>query len=250
MTTFVSGSDRVRRALVTGGSRGIGAAIVRSLADRGIDVAFTYRTGVAEAEKLVLDCADSLGSAAAFRYDLLADDPAALLHSVAPDGLLDSLILNAGTWAGGRLAQIDQAIWWAVIEANLRGGGRLAAAAVPALAAAGTGSITFVSSAVGLVGFPGDTAYAAAKSGMIGLARSLAKEVGRAGTRVNVLAPGFVDTDMTAAIPEPNRRSIVDSLVLRRAGSAEEIARAAVFLAEDATYCTGTVLTVDGGWTL
>jgi 3-oxoacyl-[acyl-carrier protein] reductase len=85
---------------------------------------------------------------------------------------------------------------------------------------------------------------------MIGLARSLAKEVGRAGTRVNVLAPGFVATDMTAKIPDNNRQHILDSTVLRRAGTAEEIARAVVFLAEDATYCTGAVLVADGGWTL
>jgi 3-oxoacyl-[acyl-carrier protein] reductase len=100
------------------------------------------------------------------------------------------------------------------------------------------------------MGFPGDTAYAAAKSGMIGLARSLAKEVGREGTRVNVVAPGFVDTDMTAQIPDGSRGRILEATQLRRFGTAEEIARAIVFLAEDATYCTGSVLAADGGWSL
>jgi 3-oxoacyl-[acyl-carrier protein] reductase len=239
-----------RCALVTGGSRGIGAATVRMLAGRGVEVAFTYRDSVESAEKLVVGCAGLPGPVTAHQYDMLGSDPAELVAAAAVDGRVDSLVLNAGTWAGGRLADIDQEVWWSVIEANLRGCGRIAAAAVPALATSSGGSVTFVSSAVGIIGFPGDTAYAAAKSGMIGLARSLAKEVGRAGTRVNVLAPGFVATDMTAKIPDNNRQHILDSTVLRRAGTAEEIARAVVFLAEDATYCTGAVLVADGGWTL
>jgi 3-oxoacyl-[acyl-carrier protein] reductase len=240
----------IRCALVTGGSRGIGAATVGMLAARGVDVAFTYRDSVETAEKLLIDCADLPGQVTAHQYDMLGSDPTRLIAAAGPNGRLDSLVLSAGTWAGGRLADIDQETWWSVIEANLRGAGRLAAAAVPALAASPAGSVTFVSSVVGLIGFPGDTAYAAAKSGMVGLARSLAKEVGRGGTRVNVLAPGFVATDMTAEIPDASKRHILDSTVLRRAGTAEEIARAVVFLAEDATYCTGTVLVADGGWAL
>lgn len=239
-----------RCALVTGGSRGIGTAIVQMLATRGVDVAFTYRDSAENAEKLLIDCAGLPGQVRAHQYDMLGSDPAALIAAACRRGRLDSVVLNAGTWAGGRLADIDQEVWWSVVEANLRGCGRLAAAAVPALAVSSAGSVTFVSSTVGLIGFAGDTAYAAAKSGMIGLARSLAKEVGRAGTRVNVLAPGFVATDMTAGVPEGSRQQILNSTVLRRAGTAKEIASAAVFLAEDATYCTGTVLVADGGWAL
>lgn len=240
-----------RTALVTGGSRGIGAAIVREFAGRGVDVVFTYRGAAAAAEKVVADCDGTPGRATALPYDLLTSDPRELIASVGSlTHGLDALVLNAGVWAGGRLSDMDHDEWWDVVEANLRGAGRLAAAAVPAVTASGQGSITFVSSAVALIGFPGDTAYASAKAGMIGMARSLAKELGATGTRVNVLAPGFVDTDMTAQIPDRSRTKILDAAQLRRFGTAEEIARAAVFLAADATYCTGAVLAVDGGWSL
>lgn len=130
------------------------------------------------------------------------------------------------------------------------GAAQLTRAALPALRQGTNASVTLVSSAVGIVGFAGDTAYASAKAAMTGFARSLAKEVGRDGIRVNVLAPGFVATDLTAGIPPASRDRITGDLVLRRLGTADEVARAAVFLAEDATYCTGTVLTVDGGWTI
>jgi 3-oxoacyl-[acyl-carrier protein] reductase len=111
-------------------------------------------------------------------------------------------------------------------------------------------SIVLVSSVVGVIGHAGDTAYAGAKSAMIGFGRSLAKEVARDGIRVNVLAPGFVSTDMTDAVPESARRRIERETVLGRFGTVDEIAKAAVFLSEDATFCTGSVLTVDGGWAL
>lgn len=107
-----------------------------------------------------------------------------------------------------------------------------------------------ISSVVGLVGHAGDTAYASAKAALVGFARSLAKEVGRDGIRVNVLAPGFVETDMTAEVSDRARNRLTDEMVLRRFGTTGEVADAAVFLAQDATYCTGTVLAVDGGWSL
>jgi 3-oxoacyl-[acyl-carrier protein] reductase len=240
-----------RTVLVTGGSRGIGAAVVRQFATRGADVAFTFRKAADAADELIEDCRDLPGSVGAYEYDLVGSDPEELVNRVSAEtGGLDTLVLNAGIWAGGRLGEIDPHTWWSVVEANLHGNARLAAAALPPLREGGNASITFISSAVGLIGFPGDTAYAAAKSGMVGLARSLAKEVGRYGMRVNVLAPGFVETDMTAQIPGSSRTKILDAAHLRRFGTAEEIARAVLFLAVDATYCTGTVLTVDGGWSL
>ncbi|MCI2421421.1 SDR family oxidoreductase [Saccharopolyspora sp. K220] len=106
-----------------------------------------------------------------------------------------------------------------------------------------------VGSAVGSVGLPGDTAYASVKAAAVGFARSLAKELAPNGVRVNVLAPGFVDTDMASAVPDASRRRIADATPLGRFGTVEEIARAAVFLSEDATFCTGAVLAADGGWT-
>jgi 3-oxoacyl-[acyl-carrier protein] reductase len=160
------------------------------------------------------------------------------------------LVLNAGIWHGGKLADLDPALWWQVLESNVGGAAQLTRAALPALRSGPESSVLLVSSAVGIVGFPGDTAYGSAKAALTGFARSLAKEVGRDGVRVNVLAPGFVETAMTADVSERARASITRDLVIRRFGRPDEIARAAVFLSEDATYCTGTVLTVDGGWSL
>ncbi len=171
-------------------------------------------------------------------------------HVVSHWGRLDSLILNAGQWSGGRLNATKPDAWWSVIETNLRGTVALARAALPHLANGTSPSIVLVSSVVGVIGHPGDTAYASAKSAMVGFGRSLAKEVARDGIRVNILAPGFVATDMTDAVPASARRRIEQDTVLGRFGTVDEIAKAAVFLSEDATFCTGSVLTVDGGWAL
>jgi 3-oxoacyl-[acyl-carrier protein] reductase len=145
---------------------------------------------------------------------------------------------------------MDPDRWWRVVEVNLKGMATLTRAALPALRHSPDPSVVLVSSVVGIIGHAGDTAYATAKAAMIGFARSLAKESRRDGVRVNVLAPGFIDTDMTAAIRETARRNIARATVLRRFGSVEEIGRAAVFLSEDATYCTGSVLAADGGWSI
>ena len=240
-----------RVAVVTGGSRGIGAAIVGELTSRGVDVLFTYATNAAAADAVAADASGAAAEAVPTRYDLLAGDPEALLGlALTRWGRVDSIVLNAGMWAGGRIDRLDPDRWWEVVETNLRGAHRVARAAVPALRASPAGSVLLVASAVGLVGFPGDTAYASAKAGMVGLARSLAKELADDGVRVNVLAPGFVDTDMTAAIPPSSRDRILGRTVLGRFGTGAEIAKAAAFLSEDATFTTGAVLTADGGWTL
>lgn len=237
--------------LVTGGSRGIGRAIVLELVRRGADVLFTFNRGGTEAEQVVQAASEQPGTVAPVQYDLLGGDADRLVSDVVDRfSALDSVILNGGVWDGGRIGKLDPDAWWQVVETNLRGCYRLSRAAVPRLLESNSGSLVLVSSAVALTGFPGDTAYASAKSGIIGFARSLAHELGPAGVRVNVLAPGFVDTDMTAAIGDRARASILAQTVLGRAGSPEEVARAAVFLAEEATFTTGAVFTVDGGWTL
>jgi len=240
-----------RTVLVTGGSRGIGRACVLEFAARGVDVAFTYHRG-AEAAETVLEAAGNLsGRVRAFRHDLHDGDADALVAGVLDGfGRLASTVLNAGAWDGGRLGELAPEAWWRVLEPNLRGNHRLARAALPSLLDSPSGSLVLVSSAVALTGFPGDTAYASAKAAMLGFARSLAHEVGGRGVRVNVLAPGFVETEMTSAISGPARERILRRTVLRRFGTPEEIARAAVFLSEDATFTTGTVLSADGGWTL
>ncbi len=239
-------------ALVTGGSRGIGAQIAVQLAQRGHPVAVTYANNASAGEATRRACQAEGVHAVGLHFDLQQPPTAqeAVETALEEFGGLRLLILNAGIWSGGRLEATDPDRWWSVVESNLRGNQAMIRAALPALKAASAASIVLVSSAVGITGFAGDTAYASAKSAMIGLARSLAKELAPHDVRVNVLAPGFVETDMTAAVGERARERIEQRLVLSRFGRVDEVARAAVFLALDATYCTGIVLPVDGGWTL
>ncbi|WP_033290699.1 SDR family NAD(P)-dependent oxidoreductase [Amycolatopsis jejuensis] len=235
-----------RTALVTGASRGIGAGIARGLLSRGVQVAAGYRSGRAGVEALG---AEFRGQVLPVRFDLAAEsNPVA--EVVDHWGRLDSLVLNAAVWNGGRLDTLDPAEWWRVVETNLKGMAAVTRAAIPALVEGDRPSIVLVGSVVGIQGFAGDTAYGSVKAAMIGFARSLAKELARNDVRVNVLAPGFVETDMTAEIPERSRQRIASATLLGRFGTVDEIAKAAVFLSEDATFCTGTVLTADGGWSL
>ena len=236
-------------ALVSGGSRGIGAAITATLAQRGVRVGCTYRHQRDGAEKLAADAPDLV---LPVHFDLGDEDSAtSAVDSVLSEwGRLDTVILNAGQWAGGRLTETDPGSWWQVVDSNLRGTVALARAALPHLAQGISPSVVLVSSVVGIIGHAGDTAYASAKAAMIGFGRSLAKEVARDRIRVNILAPGFVETDMTDAVPIAARKRIEAATVLNRFGTVDEIAKAAVFLSEDATFCTGSVLTADGGWSL
>lgn len=246
----MSGGGAVERVvLVTGGSRGIGAAIVRALAARGVRVACGYVTSKDAAQRiadefpgLVLPVGYRLGDAASAQYAVAA--------TVGEWDRLDGVVANAGVWAGGRLSRMDEGEWNRVVADNLQGVAQLSRAALPHLVTSQAPSVTIVSSVIGLIGGPGDTAYASAKAGLFGFGRALAKEVARDGIRVNMLAPGFVETDMTSQVPAKSRHDIAQSILLRRFGLAEEIASAAVYLSEDATYCTGSILTVDGGWSL
>lgn len=250
MTEKVSARQPVDRVtLVTGGARGIGAAITRTLAARGHNVGCTYRVNKAHVDKLA---ANTGGRVLPVPYELGDGYSASLAVSTTVEhwGRLDGLIVNAGQWHGGKLSTMDSVQWWSVIETNLKGMAQLVRAALPALAEGVSPAIVLVSSVVGVIGHAGDTAYASAKSAMIGFGRSLAKEVGRDGIRVNILAPGFIEIDMTAAVPESSRRNIEQATILGRFGTPEEIAQAAAFLCDDATYCTGMVLAADGGWSI
>ena len=238
-----------RSVLVTGGSRGIGEGIVRGLADRGVRVGCGYVRSHAAAVRLA---GDYPGLVHPVRYELgdAFSAEAAVAECVGEFGALDGVMANAGVWAGGLLSRLDAAEWSWVVSTNLDGVAQICRAALPHLVSSGSGSVTIVSSAVGIAGGAGDTAYASAKAGLIGFARSLAKEVARDGVRVNVLAPGFVQTDMTAEVPERSQQRIERDTLLGRAGTVEEIAAAAIYLGEEATFCTGSVLTVDGGWSV
>ncbi|MEU6698549.1 SDR family oxidoreductase [Pseudonocardia sp. NPDC046786] len=236
----------LRTTLVTGASRGIGAGIARLLLDRGGRVACTSRSGHSAVSE------QAGGRTLPIALDLA--DPAGPEHAVERVrerwGRLDSLVLNAGIWHGGRLSTMDPDLWWEVVRTNLGGTAALVRAATGLLTRGTEPSIVLVGSVVGEVGFAGDTAYAAGKAALVGFARSLAKELAPDGVRVNVLAPGFVETDMTSAVPDRSRQRIASATLLGRFGTVDEIARAAVFLADDATFCTGSVLTADGGWSL
>ncbi|KID27878.1 dehydrogenase of unknown specificity, short-chain alcohol dehydrogenase like [Prauserella sp. Am3] len=185
-------------------------------------------------------------------YSLGDDDSArAAVDAVSNEwGRLDALVLNAGRWIGGKLENVGDADWCELVQANVGGAAQLVRAALPELRRGTNPSVLLVSSVVGLIGHPGDTAYGSAKAALVGFALSLAKEVAKDGVRVNVVAPGFVETDMTAQVSDRARDRLAGEMLLGRFGTPEEIADAAVFLSEDATYCTGTVLTVDGGWSL
>lgn len=238
-----------RSVLVTGGSRGIGEGIVRGLAARGVRVGCGYFRGQAAADSLAEEYP---GLVHPVRYVLgdASSAEAAVARCVTDLGGLDGVMANAGVWAGGLLSRLDAAEWSRVVSTNLDGVAQICRAALPHLVSSGAGSITIVSSVVGIAGGAGDTAYASAKAGLIGFARSLAKEVARDGVRVNVLAPGFVQTGMTAAVPDTSVQRIRKGTLLGRAGTVAEIAAAAIYLGEDATFCTGSVLTVDGGWSV
>jgi len=235
--------------LVTGGTRGVGAAIVHCLAARGAAVACGYHSS-RDAAQLLAD--KYPGQVLPVPYTLADAESAraAVAATVTEYGRLDAVIANAGVWAGGKLTKLDEPTWNTVLTANVIGVAQLSRAAIPHLTGERDTSITIVSSVIGIIGGAGDTAYASAKAALIGFGRALAKEIARERIRVNLLAPGFVETDMTAQVTDASRRDISKDILLGRFAEANEIASAATFLCLDATYCTGSILTMDGGWSL
>jgi 3-oxoacyl-[acyl-carrier protein] reductase len=227
-----------RSVLVTGGSRGIGLAVARAFAAQGDKVAVTYR-GSAPPEGLF-----------AVRMDVTdgASVDAAYQEVEAQQGPVEVLVANAGITKDTLLLRMDEASWSEVIDTNLTGSYRVAKRAASGMLRARRGRIIFVSSVVGLSGSAGQTNYAASKAGLIGFARSIARELGSRSITANVVAPGFVDTDMTAELTEARRAEILSSVPLGRYASPEEVAGVVTFLASDAAaYITGAVIPVDGG---
>ena len=226
-----------RVVLVTGGNRGIGLAIARAFADAGDRVAVTYREKPVEG---------FLG----VRCDVTSEEEveSAFTTIEGEIGPVEVLVSNAGITADQLLLSMKEEAWLSVIDANLNGAYRVARRATSKMIRARKGRIVFISSVVGLLGSPGQTNYAASKAGLVGLARSLAREIGGRGVTVNVVAPGFVTTDMTTALPDGRQAQILEQVPLKRMASPEEVAAAVVFVAsEDAGYITGAVLPVDGG---
>lgn len=227
-----------RSVLVTGGSRGIGLAAARALAAQGDRVAVTYRSS---------DAPDGLF---AVRCDVTnSDDVEAAFAAVeAEQGPVEVLVANAGVTRDTLLLRMTDDDWDTVIGTNLTGAYRVARRAARGMLRAHGGRMIFVSSVVGLSGSAGQANYAATKAGLVGFARSLAREFGSRGITANVVAPGFVETDLTAVLADGRRAELLDQIPLRRYASTDEIAGVIRFLAGDeASYITGAVIPVDGG---
>lgn len=241
-----------KTALVTGASRGIGAQIAHELAAHGAAVAVNYAGSRQAAEAVVASVVAAGGRAVAIQGDV--SDPAnatSLVEgTVAEFGALDILVNNAGITRDGLLVRMSDADWHSVIDTNLTGVFNLTRAAAKVMMKQRSGSIVNVTSVIGLVGNAGQANYAASKAGVIGLTKSVAKELAGRGVRANAVAPGFIETDMTSSLPDAVCDAARSEIALKRFGTPEDVANAVVFLASDAAgYITGQVLAVDGGMT-
>ena len=227
-----------RSVLVTGGNRGIGLAVARAFAAAGDRVAVTHRATGAP---------DGLFGVQCDVTDAAAVD-AAFSAVESEHGPVQVLVSNAGITDDALLLRMSEESFERVVDANLTGAYRVAKRAAAGMLRARRGRMIFVSSVVALVGSPGQANYAASKAGLIGLARSIARELGSRNITANVIAPGFVETDMTAELTDARKSEILASVPLRRYGTPDEIAATALFLAsEPAAYISGVVLPVDGG---
>ncbi len=235
---------------MTGATRGIGRAIALEAARRGANVAFNYLKSEQPAAELKREI-EALGcQALAAQVDV--GDLKAVREMVnaakSAFGRLDGLVNNAGLTRDKLLVMMSEDDWSEVIRTNLTGAFNFARASVFMMMKAKRGSIINVTSVSGLVGMPGQVNYSAAKAGLIGMTKAMAKEVGRLGVRVNALALGFIETDMTAALSEENRTAALGMIPLGRFGQVEDVAPTAAFLLSDAaSYITGAVIQIDGG---
>ncbi|MBR4299285.1 MAG: 3-oxoacyl-[Bacteroidales bacterium] len=239
-----------KTALVTGATRGIGRAIALKFASEGADIAFTYRSQH-EAARTLVEEIEAMG----VRVKAYTSDAAdfAQAHEVVEDvkatfGRIDILVNNAGITKDGLMMRMDEAQWDAVIDTNLKSAFNFIHACTPIMARQRGGSMINMSSVVGVSGNAGQCNYSASKAGLIGLTKSIAKEMGPRGIRANCIAPGFIGTDMTEALPENIRQEWEKQIPLRRAGKPEDVAGVALFLASDmSVYVTGQVINCCGG---
>ncbi|MFZ2905889.1 MAG: 3-oxoacyl-[acyl-carrier-protein] reductase [Cyclobacteriaceae bacterium] len=239
-----------KNALITGASKGIGRSIAMKFAEQGANVAFTYLSSVEQGQKLETELASKGVKAKGYRSD--ASDFAQaekLINDVVADfGTLDILVNNAGITMDNLLLRITEEAWDKVINVNLKSCFNTVKAATKPMMKQKSGSIINMTSVVGLKGNAGQTNYSASKAGIIGFTKSVALELGSRGIRSNAIAPGFIETEMTAVLDPKTVQSWRDAIPLKRGGRPEDVADACVFLGSDlSTYITGQVLQVDGG---
>ena len=233
-------------ALVTGGSRGIGKACALELAKAGYDVVINYAANVDAANKTVEEIKALGVDSAAYKFDVSNKEQvdAGIAEIVEKFGRIDVLVNNAGITRDGLFMRMSDENWNAVINTNLSSAFFVSQPVVKVMMKQRSGAIVNMASVVGVSGNPGQANYSAAKAGLIGLTKTLAKELGSRGIRVNAVAPGFINTDMTKDL---DTSKFLDYIPLKRLGEVEDIAKTVKFLAADADYITGQVVEVDGG---
>jgi len=237
-------------AIVTGASRGIGRAIVQELAKQGCQIAFNYNKSAEAAEELKNECEASDRQVLAYQLDVANF---AAVQEMVKDvksklGRIDFLINNAGITNDKLLMRMKEEDWDSVIDTNLKSAFNFCQSVAPIMLKQRYGRILNISSISGVVGMAGQANYSASKAGLIGLSKSLAKELGSRNITVNVLAPGIIETDMTTVLSEDYRKKLLEQIPLQRFGQVAELARVAAFLlSDDAQYITGQVIQIDGG---
>ena len=239
--------------IVTGGSRGIGESIVRKMVENGAAVAFTYRSSSAKADAIVEELSANGANIKAYQSDASSFESAAqLVKDVLKDfGKIDVVVNNAGITQDNLLLRMSEDQWNSVIDVNLKSIFNMTKNVLRPMLKARKGSIINISSVVGVNGNAGQANYAASKAGIIGFSKSVAKELGSRNIRSNVIAPGFIQTDMTDVLDDKVKDGLMASIPLKRLGQGDEVANAVLFLASDlSSYVTGQTLSVCGGMSM